>query len=640
LNKSDKYAARRSLQAGNRRFIRRSGQKLKRAIAVLASVIVLGTVLLLGAVATEQREASEERAWNDVDNLAGAFQEQVGRVVDSVRGAIALLKPKILAEGQAIDLVDWARHVPEFATSTAQIAFVGPDGRLLATSLSRTSEPVDLSDREHIHVQLTGKHKGLFIGKPVIGRVSRQATIQVTDRIEDADGKLAGIIVFSLSPEFLTTLHQVVNLGKTGSMMLVGEDGVVRASYGAWQKSDLDFIGKTVPEMKAITEARNSGSPEGQYRGKNPLNGESAFLHWQRVKDYPLIVAVSFGESEVFAVANRSAVMLAALGAGVLVLTLTTTLILAREISRRVHREIALFDESRKLVLVNDNLQRRHRQLLATSAELNSERTRLQLINSELNAAKEQADQANQAKTSLLMNMSHEFRTPMHAILNYTNMGLKKLESAEREKLKKYLTNIQHSGLRLLELLNVLLDLAKLESGKLELRPSRGDLTQIIRQSQAEVGSLFEAKQLELIVECQCRDTCAFFDKERLMQVFINLFSNAIKFSPRESTIQVTIADSDLPERGPAFHCTVSDNGVGIPEAELEKIFDKFTQSSKTNTGAGGSGLGLAICREIIHLHGGVIWAAASPSGGASIHFVIPKEVAVENVDDLLLAAG
>ncbi len=484
--KSERNAARRSLQARNRRFIRRSGQKLKRAISVLASVIVLGTILLLGAVATEQREASAERAWNDVDNLAGAFQEQVGRVLDSVRGAIALLKPRFTVEGEAFNLVDWAQRVPEFATSTAQIAFVGPDGKLLATSLSRNPKPVDLSDREHIRVQLTGEHKGLLIGKPVIGRVSGQPTIQVTDKLESADGKLAGIIVFSLSPEFLTTLHRVVNLGKTGSMILMGEDGVIRASYGAWQKSDLEFIGNTVPEMKALIDAR---AAEGAYRGNNPLNGEPAFVHWQKVGDYPLVVAVSIGESEVFAVANRSAVMLAALGAGVLVLTLTTTLILYREISRRVHREVALFDESRKLVLVNDNLQRRHRQLLATSAELNSERTRLQLVNKELKAAKEQADQANQAKTSLLMNMSHEFRTPMHAILNYTNMGLKKLDSAEREKLKKYLTNIQNSGLRLLELLNALLDLAKLESGKLELKPSRGDLIQIIRQSQAELDS-------------------------------------------------------------------------------------------------------------------------------------------------------
>jgi hypothetical protein len=155
-----------------------------------------------------------------------------------VRGAIALLKPQLLAEGAAFNLVDWTQHVPEFATSTVQIAYVGPDGKLLATSLSRNPPPVDLSDREHIRVQLTGEHKGLFIGKPVIGRVSGQPTIQVTDRIENANGKLAGVIVFSLSPEFLTTLHQVVNLRKTGSMMLFGDDGVIRASYGAWQKSD------------------------------------------------------------------------------------------------------------------------------------------------------------------------------------------------------------------------------------------------------------------------------------------------------------------------------------------------------------------------------------------------------------------
>ncbi len=189
-------------------------------------------------------------------------------------------------------------------------------------------------------------------------------------------------------------------------------------------------------------------------------------------------------------------------------------------------------------------------------------------------------------------------------------------------------------------MLNALLDLAKLESGKLELRPARGDILHIIRQSQAELDSLFETKQLELVIECQSKDPCALFDSQRLMQVFINLFSNAIKFSPRESTIQVTIADSDLAGRGAALHCTVSDSGVGIPEAELETIFEKFRQSSKTDTGAGGSGLGLAICREIIHLHSGNIWAAAAPSGGAAIHFVIPRETAAQNADGLLVAAG
>lgn len=610
-----------AFQPRNRRLIRLSGRKLQRAITGFSSIIALGTLCLLASVASEQREAAEARAWNDVDNLSGAFEEQIRRVMNSVRGAMELLKPRLAAEGASFNFVDWTKHVPEFATSTVQIAFVGPDGKLLASSLAGAPERIDLSDREHIRVQLT-ERKGLAVGKPVLGRMSNQVTIQVTDRVEKADGELAGILVFSLSPEFLTTLHRAVNLGKTGSFILAGDDGVVRASYGAWQKTDLDHIGQTLPETKNLFD---SGKDEGRFHGKNPLSKKPGFFHWEKVKGYPLIVMVSFGDSEVFEAANRSAIMLAALGVGVLVLTLAVMVILNREISLRVQREVALFDESRKLVLANENLQRRHRQLLTTSAELNSERTRLEIVNKELNAAKEQADQANQAKTSLLMNMSHEFRTPMHAILNYTKMGLKKIDSPDRNKLEKYLTNIQISGLRLLELLNALLDLAKLESGKFELKPSRCDLGQIIRQSQIELGSLFEAKQLELVVVNQARNLAAFCDKERLTQVFINLFSNAIKFSPPESAIKVTIADGSLSGCGAALHCIVSDNGVGIPEAELGTIFEKFTQSTKTNTGAGGSGLGLAICREIIHLHGGEIWAAASASGGAAIHFVIPR---------------
>lgn len=635
--KQEKRAVLRALQPRNRRFIRGSGRKLKHAIAVFASITVLGTILLLASVANEQREGAEDRAWNDIANLSGAFEEQIRRVMDSVRGAIALLKPRLAAEGAAFDFVEWTKHVPEFATSTAQIAFVGPEGKLVASSLRHDPEPIDLSGREHIRVQMEGVHRGLFIGKPVIGRISGQPTIQVADRIENAEGRLIGIIVFSLSPEFLTTLHRAVNLGQTGTMILAGTDGLIRASFGAWQKTDIEHIGKSISGMKAIVDAQ-AGS-DGAYRGVNPLNGQKAFFHWRKLKGDPLVVIVGVEESEVFAVANRSAAMLAGLGAGILLLGLTTTLILNREISRRVRREIALFDGSRMLVLANENLQRRHQQLRATSAELNVERMRLQRINVELKSAKEQADQANQAKTSLLMNISHEFRTPMHAILNYTNLSLKKALTSEPDKLKKYLTNIQLSGLRLLELLNALLDLAKLEFGKLELRLARGDLIQVIRQSQAELGCLLEAKQLEFHVQCRSEEPRGVFDKERLTQVFINLLSNAIKFSPKGGVIDVTVTDSVLPECGPAFHCIFSDEGVGIPEAELEIVFEKFEQSSKTS-GAGGSGLGLAICREIIHLHNGAIWAAAAASGGAAIHVLIPKEPVGWASDSLLVAAG
>jgi signal transduction histidine kinase len=621
--KKPERIAGRALQSSNREQIRRSSRKLKRAVILFSSIIALGTILLLTLVIIEQNESAEARAWNDTYNLSGAFEEQVRRVIDSLRGALSLLKPRLAAEGDAFDLVDWVAHAPEFAAPTVQIAFVGANGRLVSTSLERKPSPINLSDREHIRVHMSG-HKGLFIGKPVTGRVSGQITIQVSDRVESADGKLAGIVVFSLSPDFLTTLHGSVRLGKTGSMILAGSDGVIRAAFGGSEVPGRRSIGKSLAGMKFFADAK--GLDGGAYKDKSPLNGKATFFYWRKVSNYPLIVVVGLGKGEVFAVVNRSAAMLAVLGLGVLVLTVLTTLILNREINRRVRREIALFEESRKLFHANGNLRKRHRQLLTASAALVSERARLQRLNTELIAAKEAADQASQAKSSLLMNMSHEFRTPMHAILNYASMGLRKVDGGDVQKLKKYLSNIQISGVRLLGMLNALLDLAKLESGRLDIRMSRADLAQIARQSQAELGSLLEAKQLRLHIECATEETCATFDKQRMMQVFVNLLSNAIRFSPPGGAIKIGIRDAVLDKQRPALHCSVEDEGTGIPEADLETVFDKFAQSSRRETGAGGSGLGLAICREIVHLHEGKIWAANAPTGGgAVIHFVLPK---------------
>jgi signal transduction histidine kinase len=628
LKKSRPHAQLRTLKPSTRRQIRSSSRDLKRAVALFASAIMLGTVVLLVSVVLHEREAAARRAWDDTYNLSGAFEEQVRRVIDSIQGSMSLLKPRLAAEGAGFDLVEWISHAPEFAATTVQVAFAGPDGKLISTSLDRHPEPVDLSDREHIRVHMAGG-TGLFAGKPVLGRISKRITIQVSDRVERPDGTLAGIIVFSISPEFLTTLHNSVRLGKGGFMILAGMDGVIRASYARFQKSDEEFIGTSISGSPALTGAGQAGA----YMGLCPIKAETAFISWRKVAGYPLTVIVGLREAEVYAVTNRSAVLLAAMGAAVLALTLTITLILYREIGRRVQREFALVDESRKVMRANEDLQERHQLLLKTSAELTAERAHLQRLNRELARAKEQAVYANQAKTSLLMNMSHEFRTPMHAILNYAAMGLKKLDSKDTAKLNKYLGNINIAGVRLLGMLNALLDLAKLESGKFDLHLTNGDLAQIIHQSQAEIDSLFEAKQLRLDLEVRAASTAAGLDQPRMIQVFVNLFSNAVKFSPPQTVVKAVIENGALQGQRPALHCWIGDEGPGIPESELETIFDKFMQSSRTANGAGGSGLGLAICREIVHLHQGKIWAANGPSGGAVFHIVVPTDLGDQNQD-------
>jgi signal transduction histidine kinase len=237
---------------------------------------------------------------------------------------------------------------------------------------------------------------------------------------------------------------------------------------------------------------------------------------------------------------------------------------------------------------------------------------------------KEIAEQALQAKSEFLANMSHELRTPMHAILSYAVIGAKGIGGARLETCKTYFKNIQAAGNRLTGLLDNLLDLAKLEAGKMEFEKKPNDFSGVLEQMRMELDPLLKEKDLHLTINVSTENTSSTFDKLKMVQVLVNLVSNAIKFSPSGGAICVGLSnlhDTD----GEALCCSVADEGAGIPEAELETIFDKFVQSTKTKTGAGGTGLGLAICREIVSAHGGHIWAENRSPKGAVFSFTIPR---------------
>lgn len=237
--------------------------------------------------------------------------------------------------------------------------------------------------------------------------------------------------------------------------------------------------------------------------------------------------------------------------------------------------------------------------------------------------AEDDLKKANQSKSEFLSNMSHELRTPMHAILSYSGFGINRIDKAGRKKLLKYFQQINVSGKRLLHLLNNLLDMSKLEAGKMELMIEEGDLHSLAEACIIEVLSLAEAKKIDIHISNNARQTNLEMDYARISQVVINLLSNAIKFTEDSSCIKVSFADGVI-NNHKAVLLSVEDQGQGIPENELGTIFDKFIQSSQTNTGAGGTGLGLSICNEIIDIHHGEIWAKNSPEGGAVFYMLLP----------------
>jgi len=237
-----------------------------------------------------------------------------------------------------------------------------------------------------------------------------------------------------------------------------------------------------------------------------------------------------------------------------------------------------------------------------------------------LRSERDTSEKANQAKSVFLANVSHELRTPMHGILSFARFGQQKFETSTKEKLKSYFDEIYDSGSRLMTLLNDLLDLSKLEAGKITYSMQELDLGEIVQIVISEMAAFARENGLKLETTGDASNVIGTFDGDRIMQVVRNLISNAIKFSEKGTAVQIVL-DQDQDK----ILCQVINHGVGIPKDELESVFDKFVQSSKTRSGAGGTGLGLAICREIVQQHGGRVWAESDLNSETRFIVELPR---------------
>jgi PAS domain S-box-containing protein len=250
---------------------------------------------------------------------------------------------------------------------------------------------------------------------------------------------------------------------------------------------------------------------------------------------------------------------------------------------------------------LNQHLEQRTAELIATNKEL---------------------EKVNRLKDEFLASMSHELRTPLNSIIGFSDLLAEQGEAEFKPKQKRFLGHIHQGARHLLELINDILDLSKIEAGHLELKYEEFEVSAAVGELVATVRPMATAKNIQF-QEALGEGRVLFADRLRFKQVLYNLLSNAIKFTPAGGRVSIESSDG----QGSIQFC-VTDTGIGIPATEHDAIFDSFHQVGTTTKGVReGTGLGLAITRRLVEQHGGRIWLESEPGNGSRFFFTMPLKL-------------
>lgn len=536
-------------------------------IVVLAFALVatLWAAVLFKVNAEERAElAAIERR---TTNLARVFEEHTVRTLASVDQALLFVKFQYEKVGPALDIASAVEQGMIVSTLFNQVGVIDAQGIYSLSNLPGFKR-VDLADREHFRVHVDADSRNFVVSKPVLGRASGKWSVQLTRRINRADGSFGGVAVISLDPFYFTTFYSDLDLGRHGVVTLVGLDGIVRAR----RAGDVTDVGQDIRSGALFTELAKA--PQGHYHSSSAIDGRVRMVSYRSLPGLPLVVLVGVDADEAMSDFRVRRGGYFAFAAGM-------SLVIGAFCA------LALW-----------LLQRQRR------------------ISMRLHEMKQRAESANRLKSEFLASVSHELRTPLNGVIGYSELLM---ELARDEEQRGYARVIFDSSGHLLELLNSILDLARVEAGQMAIRSAPEDVAELVGQVCANYQPVAQAKGVTLECEAPVGVTLAC-DRTRVVQVLNNLVHNALKFTDRG---QVSLHARVTP-RQCVFE--VADTGCGIAPDQLEAIFERFRQVHDFETRAhGGTGLGLALCKELAELMGGEIEVHSTPGEGSVFSVRLPR---------------
>jgi len=330
-------------------------RRLKLIVLIAVTFVVLAMWALAAVSIANARRTAIDNAKTNAENLSAAFAEEINFIVRDIDGAMSVVAGKVIEQHGNFNVYDAVDQIKLMTSFAIQASLIGPNGWMRSSTLEPHPVPIDLSDREHFRITADPSFQGIFISKPVTGRVSGQVTIQFARRIESKDGQFLGVLVFSVPPKALTALQKSINVGHHDFIGLVGLDNVVRARFTSSSPDGLDGVGQTIGDHPTPSEVSEYGDTI--VTRQSNIDQVTRIISNRRVQGYPLVVGVGLDLDDWLAEANEHArTMLIMVGTATLLLAALVGYLMD-EIDRRTANEIALAGEHLKLEDANISLQ-------------------------------------------------------------------------------------------------------------------------------------------------------------------------------------------------------------------------------------------------------------------------------------------